>query len=70
MEGKTGCRFASLVMASLLINSRPAIGLIITLPTQERLTILSLLLGLPDSINKLNPIFFHYLFFFAPVSSF
>ena len=54
MEVKIGCLFASIVMENLLIDSRPVFGLIITLPTQEHLTIPSLLLGLPDSITKHN----------------
>lgn len=52
MGVKIGCHFVSIVMESCLIGFRRVIGLIITLPTQEHLITLNLLLGLPGFITK------------------
>lgn len=60
MGVKIGYRFASIVVETLLIDSPHVIGLIIILPTQEHLTTLSLLLGLPDSTTKRNTVHLVY----------
>ena len=60
MGVKIGYLFASIVMETLLIDSPHVIGLIIILPTQEHLTTLSLLLGLPDSTTKHNAVHLLY----------
>lgn len=52
MEVKIGCPFAFILTKDLQIDSTLAIGLIITLPTPGPLTILNLLLGLPDFTGK------------------